>query len=55
MATGSGFQSKKFDLKKKFTSAGDTSMINRYTRLALKMAEKKPDLDYIKPKLIQLS
>ena len=48
MATGSGFQSKKFDLKKKFTSAGDTSMINRYTRLALKMAEKKPDLDYIK-------
>jgi len=48
MTMGSPFQSKGFDIKKTLISPGDTSLVNRYTRLALKMAEKKADLNYIK-------
>jgi tetratricopeptide (TPR) repeat protein len=45
---GSGSLSKSFEIKKKFTSSGDTSLINKYTRLAFKDGSKQPDLKYIK-------
>ena len=46
--TGSGSISKGFDFKKKFTSSGDTSLVNKYARLALKYVLKQPDLKYVK-------
>jgi tetratricopeptide (TPR) repeat protein len=39
-----GDNSKRIDLKNKLGSSADTAGIFKYTRLALKMAEKKPDL-----------
>jgi|WetSurMetagenome_2_1015567.scaffolds.fasta_scaffold01311_6 tetratricopeptide (TPR) repeat protein len=45
---GSGIQSKGFDIKSKFTSGGDTSLINKYTRFALKHMSKKGDFEIIK-------
>jgi tetratricopeptide (TPR) repeat protein len=46
--TGSGSISKGLDLKKKFTSSGDTSLVNKYSRLALRYVSKQPDQKYIK-------
>jgi tetratricopeptide (TPR) repeat protein len=45
---GSGVQLKGLDLKKKFGSAGDTALVNKYARIALKYNDKKTDLRYIK-------
>ena len=44
--TGSASISKGFDIKKKFTSSGDTSLVNKYSRLALKYVSKQPDQKY---------
>jgi tetratricopeptide (TPR) repeat protein len=46
--TGSGSISKGLNLKKKFTSSGDTSLVNKYARLALKYVSKQPELKYVK-------
>jgi tetratricopeptide (TPR) repeat protein len=46
--TGSGLISKSFNFKKKLTASGDTSLVNKYTRLAIKYASKQPDLKYVK-------
>ena len=45
---GSGVQLKGLDLKKKFGSAGDTALVNKYARIALKYNDKKADLKFIK-------
>jgi len=45
---GSGVQLKGLDLKKKFGSAGDTALVNKYVRIALKYNDKKADLKFIK-------
>jgi tetratricopeptide (TPR) repeat protein len=45
---GSGLQLKGFDIKKKIAGVRDTSLINKYSRLAIALAEKKSDLIYIK-------
>jgi tetratricopeptide (TPR) repeat protein len=45
---GSGVQLKGFDLKKKFGSAGDTALVNKYARIALRYKDKKVDPKYIK-------
>lgn len=45
---GSGSLPIGIDIKKKFTPSGDTSLVNKYTRLALKYVSKQPDLKYIK-------
>ena len=46
--TGSVSLSKGFNFKKKFAASGDTSLVNKYTRLALKYVSKQPDLKYVK-------
>ena len=46
--TGSGSISKGFNFKKKFTSSGDTALVNKYARLALKYVAKQPDLKFVK-------
>ena len=46
--TGSGSISKGFNFKKKFTSSGDTALVNKYARLALKYVSKQPDLKFVK-------
>ena len=45
---GSGSISKGFDIKTRFSSVGDTSLINKYTRLALKYMAKKGDFKSMK-------
>jgi tetratricopeptide (TPR) repeat protein len=46
--TVSGSLSKSFDTKRKFSFSADTTLIYKYTRLALISNSKKPDLKYIK-------